>query len=44
MSRALHHSRIETDGLVITPVEEVKRFLNESKELLEKGDPVQAHQ
>jgi hypothetical protein len=40
MSEAIPHGRIE--GLVITPVEEVKRFLNEGEELLEKGELVQA--
>ncbi len=40
MSDAIPQGRIE--GLVITPIEEVKRFLNEGEELLENGDLVQA--
>lgn len=40
MSEAASHSRIE--GLVVTPVEEVKRFLKEGEALLEKGELVQA--
>jgi len=36
MSEAVSHSRIE--GLVVTPVEEVKRFSKEGEALLEKGE------
>ncbi|MCW3134711.1 MAG: PaREP1 family protein [Methanophagales archaeon] len=42
MSEAVSSDRVEPEGVVITSVEEVKRFLNEGKELLEKDELVQA--
>ena len=40
MSKPIPQGRIE--GLLITPVEEIKRFLNEGAVLLENGELVQA--